>query len=273
MLVLGAAGLAWAVARRALVGPAVTLLVLGTAGYWLISWIDYTALYNGRLLPFYYYAVFLFAGLFVGLAAMEAVRRLRASDAGIWGVAVAGAALFLVIAGVGVHKTPAWAQWNYTGYEGKAAYPEYRAILEVVDHLPPGRIMWEYSSDQNKYGTPMALMLLPYFSPGHPSMEGLLFESSLTTPFHFLMQSETSLRPSSPVSGLRYHSLDFERAVPHLALYDVTYYISYTEEGAAAAAELRPGATGRDAALQGLRPAREQPGGRGHLPAGGVVGR
>ncbi len=237
VLVLGAAGLAWAVARRALVGPAVTLLVLGTGGYWLISWIDYTALYNGRLLPFYYYTVFLFAGLFVGLAAMEAVRRLRASEAGIWGAAVAGAALFLVIAGVGVHKTPAWAQWNYTGYEGKADYPEYRAILEVVDHLPPGRIMWEYSSDQNKYGTPMALMLFPYFSPGHPSMEGLLFESSLTTPFHFLMQSETSLRPSSPVSGLHYHSLDLERAVPHMLLYNIAYYISYTEEGAAEAAD------------------------------------
>jgi len=237
MLVLGAAGLVWAVARRALVGPAAALLVMGTAGYWLIAWIDYTALYNGRLLPFFYYAVFLFAGLFVGLALMEGVRRLRASETGVWGAAAAGAALFLIISAVGIHKTPAWAQWNYTGYEGKAAYPEYRAILEVVDHLPPGRIMWEYSSDQNKYGTPMALMLLPYFSPGHPSMEGLLFESSLTTPFHFLMQSETSLRPSSPVSGLRYHSLNMERAVPHLALYGVTYYISYTEEGATAAAE------------------------------------
>jgi hypothetical protein len=97
--------------------------------------------------------------------------------------------------------------------------------------------MWEYSSDQNKYGTPMALMLFPYFSPGHPSMEGLLFESSLTTPFHFLMQSETSLRPSSPVSGLRYHSLDLERAVPHMLLYNIAYYVSYTEEGAAEAAQ------------------------------------
>ncbi|MBN2114612.1 MAG: hypothetical protein JW785_10870 [Acidimicrobiia bacterium] len=237
VLVLGAAGLAWAVARRAFVGPVAALLVLGTGGYWLIAEIGYTALYNGRLLPFYYYGVYLFAGLFVGLAAMELVRRLRAAEGRAWGVAVAGAALFLVIAGVGVHKTPAWAQWNYTGYEGKAAYPEYRALLEVVDHLPPGRIMWEYNSDQNKYGTPMALMLLPYWSEGHSSMEGLLFESSLTTPFHFLMQSETSYRPSSPVSGLRYRGLDMERAVPHLALYNISYYISYTEEGAMAAAD------------------------------------
>lgn len=235
VLVLGAAGLVWAVARRALVGPAAVFMVVGTAGYWLIAWIDYTALYNGRLLPFYYYSVYLFAGLFVGLALVEVARRRRPTPSGTWGRVAAAAAVFLVIAGVGVSKTPAWARWNYTGYEGKAKYPEYRALLEVVDRLPPGRIMWEYSRQQNDYGTPMALMLLPYFSEGHPSMEGLLFESSLTTPFHFLMQSETSYGPSSPVSGLRYRGLDMERAVPHLALYGITYYISFTPEGAAAA--------------------------------------
>ena len=236
VLVLGAAGMAWAVARHALVGPTAVFIVLGTGGYWLIYKLDYTALYNGRLLPFYYYAVYLFAGLFVGLALVEVARRVRALPAGAWSLTAIAAAAFLVIAGVGISKTPAWARWNYTGYEGKAKYPEYRALLEVVDHLPPGRIMWEYSSQQNDYGTPMALMLLPYFSPGHDTMEGLLFESSLTTPFHFLMQSETSHRPSSPVSGLRYHSLDLGRALPHLALYGIDYYVSFTPEGAESAA-------------------------------------
>ena len=65
VLVLGAAGLAWAIARRVLVGPAVTLLVVGTAGYWIIAWVDFTKLYNGRLLPFYYYSAYLFAGIFI----------------------------------------------------------------------------------------------------------------------------------------------------------------------------------------------------------------
>jgi len=143
--------------------------------------------------------------------------------------------VFLVIAAVGVQKTAGWARWNYEGYEGKAAYPEYRALLELVDTLPPARIMWEANGEINKYGTPMALMLFPYWSEGHPSMEGLLFESSLTTPFHFLNAAEVSRNPSNPVGGLRYHAMDFARAVPHLALYDVAYYVSYTEEAAAAA--------------------------------------
>jgi hypothetical protein len=82
----------------------------------------------------------------------------------------------------------------------------------------------------------MALMLTAYWTGGtHPSMEGLLFESSITTPFHFLNAAEVSQRPSNPVSGLRYHRLDFARAVPHLLMYNVAYYVSYTEEATQAA--------------------------------------
>ena len=237
MLVLGAAGLAWAVSRRMTLGPALTLIVFPLVGFFAIRYADWTKLYNARLLPYWYYTVFLFAGLFVGLALMELVRRLRLHPGSTWAPAVLASAVFLIVSAVGIQKTPAWAQWNYTGYEGKPAYAEYRAVLELVDALPPGRIMWEANNEMNKYGTPMALMLFPYWSEGHPSMEGLLFESSLSTPFHFLNAAEVSLRPSNPVGGLRYHTMDFARAVPHLALYDVAYYVSYTEEAAAAAAD------------------------------------
>jgi hypothetical protein len=87
----------------------------------------------------------------------------------------------------------------------------------------------------NKYGTPMSLMLFPYWSEGHPSMEGLFFESSLTTPFHFLNAAEVSRKPSNPVRGLNYHGMDFDRGTKHLAVYDVDYYVSYTEEATLAA--------------------------------------
>lgn len=61
-------------------------------------------------------------------------------------------------------------------------------------------------------------------------MEGLFFESSLTTPFHFLNAAEVSRRPSNPVRGLDYHTLDFDRGVAHLQLYNVDYYLAWTEE-------------------------------------------
>ncbi len=37
--------------------------------------------------------------------------------------------------------------------------------------------------------------------------------------------------------GLDYKRLDFDRAIPHLSLYDVDYYVSYTETGRDAAEE------------------------------------
>ena len=124
----------------------------------------------------------------------------------------------------------AWARWNYQGYEGKEKWPEYQGVMSTVAALPPGRVQWEANSDLNDYGTPMAPMLFPYWTEGsHPSMEGLYFESSVTTPFHFLNASELSSAPSNPIPGLRYHNGDFERGARHMELFNVAYYVAYTD--------------------------------------------
>ena len=73
------------------------------------------------------------------------------------------------------------------GVRGAVPYPEYRAVIgameQVSKHYGCGRTMWEYSDSENRFGTPEALMLLPYWTNGCiDSMEGLLFESSATTP-------------------------------------------------------------------------------------------
>lgn len=93
--------------------------------------------------------------------------------------------------------------------------------------------MWENNGDLNRYGTPMSPMLIPYWTEGsHKSMEGLFFESSLTTPFHFINHSEMSYRSSNPIPGLRYHSFDMERGIRHMGVYGVDYYVSFTPEAA-----------------------------------------
>jgi hypothetical protein len=66
-------------------------------------------------------------------------------------------------------------------------------------------------------------------------MEGLYFESSVTTPFHFLNASEVSAGPSNPVRGLQYRPLDFDRAAAHLKLYDVRYFVGLSERAVDAA--------------------------------------
>ena len=94
-----------------------------------------------------------------------------------------------------------------------------------------GRAMWEYSDSENRFGTPEALMLLPYWTSGCiDSMEGLLFESSTTTPYHFLNQAELSAGPSEPEVGLPYGPVDVTLGVQHLQLLGVKYFMAETPE-------------------------------------------
>ena len=124
---------------------------------------------------------------------------------------------------LGPNEVTNWSNYNYEGYEGQASYPEYHSLMQTMGSLGKrygcGRAMWEYSASENRFGTPEALMLLPYWTNGCiDSMEGLLFESSATTPYHFLNQAELSAGPSEPEVGLPYGPLDVVLGVQHLQL-------------------------------------------------------
>ena len=240
-------------------------------------------LWNGRLLPYWYFGVTFFAAIALGGLSVWAARRLPSRVSRHWPrlmgalalvaalvvasrepniprgiiwvaaivgtlglavsflwsqrvdtrsfLAVTGAGLLVLGAAAGISFINGWARWNFTGYEGKAKWPEYEALMDTASTLVAGRIQWEYDKTMNDYGSPMALMLFPYWTgEEHTSMEGLFFESSLTTPFHFLNQAETSANPSSPIPGLDYHRFDLERGIRHMELFGITYYVTYTPE-------------------------------------------
>ncbi len=242
-------------------------------------------LYNGRLLPYWYFGVVFFAMLAVGTLLMVVARRLPRFSSPVavmvttitagtllaavlipspdvqmkWPIILgavivailAGTALYIrrqplatrkVLAAVvalgigagslaGVSYLAGWSKWNYSGYEAKADWEEYRDMNTLVAGLEPGRVLWENNSDLGKYGTPMAPMLIPYWSDwSHPSMEGLFFESSLSMPFIFITISEMSKQSSNPMPGLAYHNLSMTRGLEHLGMFGVRYYISFTPE-------------------------------------------
>lgn len=211
------------------------------------------ALWNARLLPFFYCSVWMLAG--IGLAAMLrwCADLARESDLGALAASLrpAGALLttalvLLAVAGpLGV--LPAWVpfapaapsqSWlaygprgSFAGYERQAGWPRYRAFVTAMDEIGRehgcGRAMWEFSQDLGRYGTTMAPMLLPYWTDGCiGSMEGLYFESSRTTPFHFLNQARLSATPSSPQRDLPYRPLDVGVGVGQLQLEGVRYYLA-----------------------------------------------
>ncbi|CCM61968.1 MULTISPECIES: hypothetical protein [Candidatus Neomicrothrix] len=144
------------------------------------------------------------------------------------------------------NKATGWASWNFGGLQAKERYPEYSALMSTMARVGKergcGRAMWEYYKQIEDYGTPMAPMLLPYFTDGCiGSMEGLYFEASMTTPFHFLNQSLLSKEPSRPQRDLPYEDLDVAEGVKRLQLYGVKYYLSRSEEATQQARALTEG--------------------------------
>ncbi len=127
-----------------------------------------------------------------------------------------------------VNFLPHWLNWNFTGYDQKENWSDITNLYLGLNQLEPGRIMWEPNSELNKYGTPMVLMTIPMFT-NHESVEGLYFDSSITTPFHFVTVSGMAESPSNPVGGLSYINGDFDKGIIYMKELGVDYFISYTD--------------------------------------------
>ncbi|MDQ1494219.1 MAG: hypothetical protein QOG69_702 [Actinomycetota bacterium] len=140
------------------------------------------------------------------------------------------------------NPAPDWARWNFTGYENKPAYPEYYDLVTTMQRVGSeqgcGRAMWEYDDPRlERYGTPMAPMLLSLWTDGCiGSIEGLYFESSTTTPFHFIDQDELSTKCSCAQRNLPYSGFDITLGIKHMQLLGVRYYLASTPQAVAAAA-------------------------------------
>jgi hypothetical protein len=140
----------------------------------------------------------------------------------------------------GPNQVTNWSSFNYSGYQNQASYPEYRAVIQTMEKVGAadgcGQAMWQYDPSLNRFGTTESLMLLPYWSGGCiGSMEGLLFESSATTPYHFLNQAELSVNPSEAVVGLEYSALNVPQGIQHLQLMGVRYFMASSAQVEAAA--------------------------------------
>ena len=100
-----------------------------------------------------------------------------------------------------------WTRYNFSGYEGRPAYGEYKALVDAMATIGQergcGRALWENNKDTGAYGTTMALMLLPHWTDGCiGSQEGLFFEASGSTPYHFLSAAAMSEKSSKVGTGL-----------------------------------------------------------------------
>jgi hypothetical protein len=232
-LILTAVGLAVAVAR----GERRVLLYAWPGAVAAFVFVALTriapeaALWNVRMLPFLYLFSLLVAAygasVVAGWVAAWLQRRTGVSLRYAW---VGVVALMVVAPVVSAWRHQGfvddWAKYNYSGYEAKSGWPEARALFDTLATLPPGRVMWEFNRDYERLGTTRTLENIPVFG-GQPTMEGLLIESSLNAPFHFINQAQTSEDATKAVPGIDYPGFDFPTGLAHLRLFGVRYYVAY----------------------------------------------
>jgi len=166
-------------------------------------------------------------------------------------VMIGAVVVVLTMVGVWVNAAhrgfiPYWATWNETGYEnaarvndplwkshGAKQYVEYKALIDRVAKLPPGRALWEGGGSIDDYGTPLAMMLLPYWTHGRiQSFEGLYYESAASTPYDFMAIAMLSAagNASNPVRGLDYLSIaNFSDGVRYLRALGGRYYLAHSQ--------------------------------------------
>jgi hypothetical protein len=201
------------------------------------------SLWNARMLPFIYLCALLVAayGAAVVVARLTALlQRNTGAPVRFVYVAVAMALVLAPVYGSWRHRgfTPGWARYNYEGFEVKSGWPQARALFDTLRGLPPGRVMWEFSRDYESFGTTRTLENIPVFA-GQDTMEGLLIESSLNAPFHFINQAETSQTQTQAVPGLAYPGFDFPTGLRHLRMFGVRYYVAYTDQAKKAAKDAK----------------------------------
>jgi hypothetical protein len=192
-----------------------------------------------RLLPFWYFGIHLLAGLAVGHGVTTFLEnrsgKALATAVGVGGLVVA---LFLLR---DVSTVRRFAASSLKGFEAQEAWPMHERFIETVTDLPPGRVMWQSDSTLAALGSVNAPALLPYWSSDHPTLHGLLVESSRSAPFTLTVLGEVSPAPAKPSfrewpKEARY---DLDAGVAHMAFMGVRYYVTFTDR-ATAAADGRP---------------------------------
>jgi hypothetical protein len=190
------------------------------------------ALWNARMLPFLYLFSLLVAAYGASVVAGRLAELLQRHTGVSLRYAWLAVVVVMVVAPVmGAWRqrgfVPDWAKYNYSGFEAKPDWPEARALFDSLAALPQGRVMWEFNRAYERFGTTRTLENIPVFA-GQPTMEGLLIESSINAPFHFINQKETSETFTEAVPGVDYpDGMDFPTGLAHLRLYGVRYYVAY----------------------------------------------
>lgn len=175
-----------------------------------------------RFVPFVYFLAILLA--------LDLVARLLAR---IPAAPLAAIALSVGIAAwvqSNVTFIPTWMRWNYEGLERKPSWPLLASIMGAVRgtvHDP--RVAYENSPAHERFGSMRVFEDTPLLS-GRSTLEGVLLQTAVTSPFIYWLQSQISKQGTGVIPGYSYPSMDLAHATPRLDLFNATDMIAVTPE-------------------------------------------
>ena len=175
-----------------------------------------------RFLPYIQFFLLLLGAMGIGFMTEHLKARLL----------IAPLLAFLTVLWVNEHVTyiPKWIEWDYSGFEAKKLWPQFRAINEYLKgSCQDPRVVYEHDLQNRAVGSVRAFESLPFFS-GRSTLEGLYIQSSITSPFVFYLQSEISPKPSCPLSNYNYSRLNIKRGLEHLKMFNVSHLIAVTDD-------------------------------------------
>ena len=180
-----------------------------------------------RFIPFIQIAIVLLAAIGLG----DVMKEYKAVT--LLPVAV----ILLTFTGISIttRSVAGWINYNFSGFENKILWNEFNEVNKYLrGSIADPRVVYEHSPRHEGAGTVRAFELLPLFS-GRSTLEGLYMQSSLSSPYVYYIQSEVSQQGSHPLINYNYPGFDLKRAVRHLVLFNVSQFITITEETQTAA--------------------------------------
>jgi tetratricopeptide (TPR) repeat protein len=179
-----------------------------------------------RFVPFAQFLVLLLAADLVG----RLLRRLPLA------ALPALALVLLTLAGVDrlTGFIPGWIRWNYEGVERKTGYTTLAEISDALrGSIRDPRAAFEFSPTYGFMGSMRILESLPRLA-GRATLEGLLLQTPVTSPFVYFMQSQVSERGTSVIPGYAYPDFDIVRGTQRLELFNVRDFVAATRAAQAA---------------------------------------
>jgi hypothetical protein len=123
---------------------------------------------------------------------------------------------------------PQWIKWNYSGIESKAVWPTLRKIFDAMQGtLQEPRVAYENSPSYEHFGSMRIFESIPHFA-NRATLEGVLLQTPVTSPFIYYIQSEVSKAGTGVIPGYPYPAVNAQRGTRRLDLFNARDLLTVT---------------------------------------------